>query len=78
MLNPADESDLFVLHRVFLPRINNALHEFALAWNLHPMRTMHNLSPKEYFTVVILMTPVQQVCRIQWTVYHWIHLYLMV
>ena len=49
VLNPADESDLFVLHSVFLPRINNALHEFALAWNLHPMRSMHNLSPKRVF-----------------------------
>ena len=51
VLNPADESDLFVLHSVFLPRINNALHEFALACNLHPMQTTCLL--KEYFTVVI-------------------------
>ena len=45
VLNPADESDPFVLHSVFLPRVNNALRELALTWNLHPMRAMHNLSP---------------------------------
>ena len=49
VLDPANDSDLFVLHSVFLPRINFALHEFALAWNLHPMRTMHNWSPRKAF-----------------------------
>lgn len=49
VFNPSSDSDLFVLHSVFLPRINIALHEFALAWNLHPMRTMQNWSPRKVF-----------------------------
>ena len=40
------ESDLFVLHCVFLSMINNSLHNFARAWNLHPLRTEANWSPR--------------------------------
>ena len=49
ILDPWSDTDLFVLHSVFLPRLNRALHEFALAWNLHPVRTVHNWSPKKIF-----------------------------
>ncbi|XP_064395913.1 uncharacterized protein LOC135342950 [Halichondria panicea] len=46
ILDPCNDQDMFVLQSVFLPRINLALHEFALAWNLHPV---HNWSPKKMF-----------------------------
>ena len=49
VLDPTNSCDVFVLHYIFLPRINLTLSEFALAWNLHPMRTMHNWSPKKVF-----------------------------
>lgn len=49
VLDPTNNCDVFVLHYIFLPRINFALSEFALAWNLHPMRTMRNWSPKKVF-----------------------------
>ena len=39
------ESDLFVLHLVFLSMINKTLKDFAHAWNLHPLRTEANWSP---------------------------------
>jgi len=45
VLNPDDETDLFVLHCVYLQRINRSLHEFTRAWNLHPLRTERNWSP---------------------------------
>ncbi len=45
ILDPTSEIDLFVLHYVFLPRINAALQEFAAAWNNHPMWTQRNWSP---------------------------------
>ena len=38
ILDPVDEVDLFVLHCVYLPRINRSLKEFMRAWNLHPIR----------------------------------------
>ena len=36
---------MYVLHYVFLPRINKAIESFGLAWNHHPMRTERNWSP---------------------------------
>ena len=47
ILDPTNEVDLFVLHCVFLPRINKALTEFLRAWNLHPVRTARNWSPHQ-------------------------------
>ena len=46
-LDPDHEVDLFVLALVFLPRINDALKHFSRSWNLHPLRTEHNWSPKK-------------------------------
>ena len=46
-LDPVSELDLFVLHCVYLPRINKALTEFSRAWNLHPMQTARNWSPHQ-------------------------------
>jgi hypothetical protein len=45
LLDRNDTVHLFVLHYVFLPRINNALDSFREAWNNHPIRTEHNWSP---------------------------------
>ena len=42
VLDP-DEFDLFVLHCIFLPRINQSLAFFAQACNLHPLRTKKKL-----------------------------------
>ena len=47
ILDPVNEIDLFVLHCVYLPRINKSLKEFSRAWNLHPMRTERNWSPRQ-------------------------------
>ena len=44
-LDPCNETDLFCLHFVFLPRINRALEEFRMGWNFHSLRTESNLSP---------------------------------
>ena len=46
-LDPLSDVDLFVLHTVFLPRINKCLSEFAAGWNSHPMRNERNWSPKK-------------------------------
>ena len=47
VLDPVDEHDLFVLHCIFLPRINRSLTAFSRAWNMHPLRTERNWSPRQ-------------------------------
>ena len=39
------EKDMFALHYVFLPRINNQLTQFVNAWNRHPLHTENGLTP---------------------------------
>ena len=38
---------MFSLHHVFLPRINQALHEYKEAFNKHGIRTANNWSPNQ-------------------------------
>ena len=45
LLDADCEEDLFALHYVFLPRINNQLVQFVSAWNRHPLRTENGLTP---------------------------------
>lgn len=47
VLDPSDDSDIFVLHCVYLPKINRSLSEFSRAWNLHPVRTERNWTPQK-------------------------------
>lgn len=49
-LDPLSDAMLFVLHMVFLPRINRCLQEFRASWNVHPPWTEHNWSPKKIWT----------------------------
>ena len=54
VLDVESESDLFVLHLVFLSMINKTLKDFAHAWNLHPLRTEANWSPRKIWVNSIL------------------------
>ena len=45
-IDPSNEIDAFVLHYVFLPKIQCALDGFLNACINHPIRTERNLSPK--------------------------------
>ena len=47
ILDPTSDEDIYVLHYVFLSRINKQLEEFTRAWNLHPVRTERNWSPRQ-------------------------------
>ena len=42
---------MFVLHYLFLDRINESLSEFRKAWNNHKVRTEHNKSPVQIFII---------------------------
>lgn len=58
-LDPLSDTDLFVLHLVFMPRINQCLTEFKDSWNIHPLRTEHNWSPKKIW-INGMITPANQ------------------
>lgn len=45
VLNPINDSHLFCLHYVYIPRINNSLAVFCNAWNNHPMSSSANATP---------------------------------
>ena len=51
ILDPLNDTDLFCLHYVFLPRINASLHSFQMAWNNHPLSTENNRSPIQIYMV---------------------------
>ena len=53
------EKDMFALHYVFLPRINNQLRQFVSAWNNHPLRTENGLTPLQLFNRGILSASVE-------------------
>ena len=41
---------MFILHYVYLPRINGAITSFVAAWNKHPIRTERNWSPEQIWS----------------------------
>ena len=49
ILDPLNESDIYCLHYVFIPRINRSITEFQECWNLHPLSTEGSLSPYQLF-----------------------------
>ena len=51
LLDPLLDIHLLALHHVYIPRINQALEEFVRQHNNHPLRTEHNMTPRQLFTV---------------------------
>ena len=49
-LNPVSTTQVFALHYVYKPRINQALKQFVAAWNYHSIRTEHGQTPNQLFT----------------------------
>ena len=45
-----DDLNLFILHYIYLPRINHTINIFIDSWNNHPVRTMKNWSPRKIWT----------------------------
>ena len=50
LLDITNPLHLFVLHYVYLPRINAAIVSFVEAWNKHPIRTERNWSPEQIWS----------------------------
>ncbi len=53
-LDPNSELDLWLLHYVFLPRINNDLEVFRGQWNNHGLSTENGKSPLQLFVLGML------------------------
>lgn len=49
-LDPLSERDLFCLHFVYIPRINNALKAFQSGWNNHALTTECSRTPLQLYT----------------------------
>lgn len=49
LLDPLNETDLYCLHYIFLPRLNKCLSEFRESWNQHKLSSEGNLSPCQLF-----------------------------
>ncbi len=49
-LHTDNETDIYALHFVFLPRINASLDTFRSAWNNHSLSTESNMSPLQLYT----------------------------
>ena len=47
LLDSTNPLHLFVLHYVYLPRLNVAIESFVEAWNKHPIRTERNWTPEQ-------------------------------
>jgi hypothetical protein len=45
LLDTDSELDIWCIHTIYLPVINQALNEFQLAYNHHPLRTERNRTP---------------------------------
>ena len=56
LLSPTDEVDLFALHYVYLPRINEHLEMFSQAYSRHRIRTEGNHSPIQLWLQGMLTT----------------------
>ena len=50
-LNPLDETHLYALHFVYVPRINQCLQLFCNGWNNHPISTSQGYSPMQLYTM---------------------------
>ena len=56
LLDPLNETDLFCLHYVYLPRINRSVSEFITAHNNHSVSTENNNTPAQMFWLNLHLT----------------------
>lgn len=55
MIDPLSETDLYCLHIVYMPHVNEALAAFVNGWNHHALTTEHSMTPMQLFTAGLLM-----------------------
>ena len=57
VLDPINVVDLFCLHYIYVPRINEALQQFQDAWNNHSLSTESNRTPLQLYTLYSIGNP---------------------
>ena len=55
-IDPVNESHLFALHYIYIPRLNKSLESFMKSWNNHSIQTEHGHSPNQLFTAGALLS----------------------
>lgn len=58
VLDPSDSIHLLCAQHVFLPRLQRDLVFFRVGWDNHPLRTEHNQSPQQPWTIGLLQNPI--------------------
>ena len=53
-LDPLNDSDIFCLHWVYLPKLRNCIQQFMQSWNNHPVSSERNQTPNQLFVQGIL------------------------
>ena len=53
-LDHLNEVDIYILHYIFVSKINEALTSFAQAWNNHTVSTENNQTPNQMFILGML------------------------
>jgi len=61
LLNPLNETDMYCLHYIFIPRINKHLLDFIESWNHHPLSAEHNQTPYHLMLLGPIDNPPQAV-----------------
>nr|XP_023660474.1 uncharacterized protein LOC111840163 [Paramormyrops kingsleyae] len=56
MLDLSSELHLFLVHYVFIPRLQSDLQRFLECWNSHPIRTENNLTPDQLWHIGMLQS----------------------
>lgn len=59
-LDPLSDTDLYCLHLVYLPKINEVLKSFVDGWNSHAITTEHNMTPLQLFSTGSILKPQSQ------------------
>ena len=56
ILDPLSDTDVYCLHFVYIPIINQALQTFMDGWNGHAITTEHCMTPVQLFTAGAIMS----------------------
>ncbi|XP_065109335.2 uncharacterized protein [Paramisgurnus dabryanus] len=60
LLDLSSANDIFCVHYIFLPKLQEDLGFFAAGWNHHPLSTEANLSPEQKWHIGMLHTQLDQ------------------
>jgi hypothetical protein len=66
LLDPLDDTNLYALHFMYLPRINQCLFDFTNSWNNHPLRTCHGSTPLQLYNLGMIVLKTDNVAALDY------------